>query len=138
MNQFTSKKKKTDWTSFASDLAVQVEKHEIETTELCLYCKDLSAAQALAGGYPGTIASFLKGNPEVVEFPDGSGVVRFFVKDGKQIPSVLSGLGGGDYGGVPLTIRGGICPGLPSEYWQTMRQMIGASQAIALGSTFSW
>lgn len=137
-HNFNSTKYSGEWTTFASDLAMKIGTGEVTTKELCLYCKDLSAAQALAGRYPDTISDILDGSPETVEFPDGSGAVRFFVKDGTQIPDVLSNLGQGDYGGVPLTIRGGICPGLPAEYWQSLRQMVGTDQALALGSTFTW
>jgi|LGVF01.1.fsa_nt_gb hypothetical protein len=138
MHKFNSTKYSGEWTTFASDLVLKIETGEITTKELCLYCKDLSAAQALAGRYPDAISGFLDGSPETVEFPDGSGAVRFFVKDGTQIPDVLSNLGQGDYGGVPLTISGGICPGLPAEYWQTVHQMLGVDQVICLGSIFGW
>lgn len=138
MHNFGSTRYSGEWTTFASSLAAKVERGEVTTRELCLYCKDLSAARALAGHYPDVISDVLDGNPETIEFPDGSGAVRFFVQDGAAIPDLLSNLGQGNYGGVPLTIRGGICPGLPAEYWQPVRQMVGAAQALALGGTFTW
>ena len=138
MHYFKSSKHSGDWSEFSSDLAIKITKGEISTKELCLYCKDLSAATALASHYPDVIIDKLDGSPETVEFKDGSGVVRFFVKDGNEIPDILSNLGTGDYGGVPLTIRGGICPGLPASYGETVRQMIGAKQVILLGDTISW
>jgi hypothetical protein len=127
-----------DWTDLASNIAERIESGELQTKELCLYCKDLAAAKALAEHYPDVVSEFLARGPAIVEFSDGSGAVRFFVKDGSRIPEVLSHLGQGNYGGVPLTIKGGICPGLPKNQWEAVRQMIGVEQALGLGSTFAW
>jgi len=138
MHEFKTTKFNGEWTTFSSGIAIKISSGELITKELCLFCKISESAKALAGLYPDSLFDYLNGKPEVVEFPDGSGAVRFFVNDGAQIITVLASLGKGNYGGVPLKIGGGICPGLPRHLWPQMQQMLGLQQVIGLGDTFAW
>lgn len=90
MHEFIETKHSGEWISFSSDLAVKVNSGKLTTNELCLYSKELSTVRALAEFYPDELIELLAGKPETVEFSNGSGAVRFFVKDGSQITNVLS------------------------------------------------
>jgi hypothetical protein len=138
MHDFNSSSFSGDWISFSADLVRKHERGKAAVKELCLYCKNFSAVQAMAGLYPDEVSNVLDGIPETVQFPDGSGVVRFFVRNGTQIPNVLFLVGRKDYGDVSVTINGGICPGLPEKSRQLMRQMIGTDQAFMVQGTFFW
>jgi hypothetical protein len=138
MHDFNSTRFSGDWISFSADLIRKHERDKDAAKELCLYCKDFSAVQAMAGDYPDEVSNVLDGIPETVEFPDGSGAVRFFVRNGAQIPNVLFLVGRKEYGDITVTIKGGICPGLPEQSWDLMRRMIGTDQAFAVQGNFFW
>ena len=140
------KKTQSDnWGSFASQHCVESLTGN-PPPQICFRLKALSMAEAIVKECPTAILPFLAELPELVEFQDGSGAVRFILRDWQCILRVKHiverGPGRGKTYGERVVLTNGFVVQLPSSGQPELIQELkadGFRQATLIGeNAISW
>ncbi len=95
-------------------------------------------AEALAKFRPSATEAFLSEPPDIMEYPDGTGGVRFKVRDGRSIRKFLDVLlEGRDYP-EKMVVTNGVTAQLPASDKSYVLRQFGAGQGVDFGSVMMW
>jgi hypothetical protein len=124
-----------NWTGFAAAIGGEGMSGTAKP-QLCLYCKELSMAEALAEKRPHEAERFLKQPPEIIEFSDRTGAARFMVKKGKRIRGLVDVLLEGQGYGSPVVVKGLVAVEMPTKDRSYVLGQFGAPQGMQMGNAF--
>jgi hypothetical protein len=111
---------------------------ETPSPELWVLCDYVSMAESLAKHRPSVVDSLIAHQPEVVQFPDGSGAVVFVLHNGGDILNLVMPLFQVEYDQTVLVIAGAAML-LPSQDEAALMQLFNPSQKYSLNNdTLIW
>jgi hypothetical protein len=137
-NERCTKVSLKDWVQFSSELMLESEQKKA-SPQFSLFFKTLSTAEGLANNYPNIVNNLLTKPPELLEFSDGAGAVRFLIKDKNNIRKVFELVLDGDYPDR-LVIKGALFGDLPDTEITYFASVFGAGGAkgMAFGNVCLW